>query len=265
MSIDEQGLTMTVYTVRPDALVGEVATLMVTHGVGDVIVVEEGKPIGILTDRDLVARIMAAGLDGKNVLVHDIMSTPLVTVPRNEEVGTAIALMSRHGIRRLPILDEAGKLVSILTLDDLLMLSLDGRPELSNIVRRQLRLGDGPPAPPLPTEPRLTETEDAGRPAIFPLSGTVENIVRSTVLVPIQRGQHRHIHHTPRAWLSRNRFWIVIVLLFSILGTLAALATRYFVGAIYRYDPQYYEPKDIERQHQLLEEELKKQEERKRQ
>ncbi len=263
MNIDDQGLTMTVYTVTPDALVGDVATLMVTHGVGDVIVAEEGKPVGILTDRDLVARVMAAGLDGKTVLVRDIMSTPPVTVPRNEEVGTAIALMSHHGIRRLPIVDEAGRLMSILTLDDIIMLSLDGRPELSNIVRRQLRIGDGPP--PLSTKPHLTKMEDSGRPAIFPLSGTVENIVRSAVLVPIKRGHHQHIHQTPRTWFSRNRFWLVIVLLLSILGALAALATRYFVVAIYRYNPQYYEPKDIERQHQLLEEELKKREELKRQ
>lgn len=135
---------MTVYTVTPDALVDDVATLMVTHGIGDAIVVEEGKPVGILTDRDLVTRVMAAGLNGTTLLARDIMSAPPVTVPRNEEVSTAIALMSHHGIRRLPIIDEAGKLVSILTLDDIIMLSLNGQPELSNIVRRQLRLGDAP-------------------------------------------------------------------------------------------------------------------------
>ena len=225
MSIDDQGLTMTVYTVTPDTLAGDVATLMVTQGVGDVIVVEEGKPVGILTDRDLVARVMAAGLDGKTVLVRDIMSTPPVTVPRNEEVSTATALMSHHGIRRLPIVDEAGKLVSSLTLDDIIMLSLDGRPELSNIVRQQLGIGDGPP--PLPTEPHLTETEGAGRPAIFPLSGTVESIARSAVVVPIPRGHHRHIHQTPRAWFSRNRFWLIFVLTLSLISTAALLLLPY--------------------------------------
>ena len=56
----------------------------------------------------------------------------------------------------------------------------------------------------------------------------------------------------------------MIVLLLSIIGALAALATYYFVGTIYRYNPQYYEPKDLDRQHQL-EEKLRKQEERKRQ
>ena len=146
MNINDQGLTITVYTVAPHALVGDVASLMVTHGVGDAIVMEEGKPVGILTDRDLVTRVMAAGLDGTTLLARDIMSAPPVTIPRNEEVSTAIALMSHHGIRRLPIIDEAGKLVSILTLDDIIMLSLNGQPELSNIVRRQLRLGDAPPA-----------------------------------------------------------------------------------------------------------------------
>lgn len=260
----EQGLTMTVYTVTPDVSASDVANLMVTQGVGDVIVVEECQPVGILTDRDLVARVMAAGLDGKNVRVREIMSTPPVTVPRNEEVGTAIALMSRHGIRRLPIVDEAGRLVSILTLDDIVMLSLDGQPELSNIIRRQLQLGKGPPPSPLPTEQQLAEAEGSRRPAALPFSGTVEHIARSSVVVPIQRGHLRPLRDTPRAWFSRNRFWIVIVLLFSILGTLAALAVRYYGGAIYRYNPQYYEPKDIERQQQLLEEENRRLEELKR-
>lgn len=72
---------MTVYTVTPDALVDDVATLMVTHGIGDAIVVEEGKPVGILTDRDLVTRVMAAGLNGTTLLARDIMSAPPVTVP----------------------------------------------------------------------------------------------------------------------------------------------------------------------------------------
>lgn len=260
----EQGLTMTVYTVTPDASASDAANLMVTQGVGDVIVVEECKPVGILTDRDLVARVMAAGLDGKNVRVREIMSSPPVTVPRNEEVGTAIVLMSRHGIRRLPIIDEEGRLVSILTLDDIIMLSLDGRPELSNVVRRQLQFGKGSPPPPLSAEQQLTEAEGLRRPAAIPFSGTVEHIARSSVVVPMERSRLRPLRDTPRAWFSRNRFWIVIVLLLSIIGTLAALAIRYFGGAIYRYNPQYYEPKDIERQHQLLEEEIRKQEEQKR-
>ncbi|MCX5722729.1 MAG: CBS domain-containing protein [Nitrospirae bacterium] len=225
MSIDDQGLTMTVYTVTLDALADDVATLMVTQGVGDVIVVEEGKPVGILTDRDLVARIMAAGLDGKTVLVRDIMSAPPVTVSQNEEVGIAIALMSHHGIRRLPIVDEAGKLVSILTLDDLLMLGLDGQPELSNIVRRQLRLGKEPL--PSPTGLQRAETEGSSRPATLPLSSTVERIARSSVVVPIKRGQYRHIHHTPRTWFSRNRFWLIFILALSLISTAALLLLPY--------------------------------------
>lgn len=256
---------MTVYTVTPDALACEVATLMVTQRVGDVIVVEEKKPVGILTDRDLVARVMAAGLESNTVLVRDIMSAPPVTVPRNQELSIAIELMSLHGIRRLPIVDEEGRLVSILTLDDIIMLGLDGQPELRNIVQRQLRLGNGPLPPPLPEEGHQATTEGSPRPAAFPFSGTVEHFSRSTVVVPITR---RHLrpppHHTPTSWRGRNRSWILIVVLLSILGALAMLATRYFVGAIYRYDPQYYDPKDLERQHQLLEQEIKKLEELKR-
>lgn len=252
---------MTVYTVTPEALACDVATLMVTQKVGDVIIVEENRPVGILTDRDLVARVMATGLESKTVLVRDIMSAPLVTVPQNQELSLAIELMSLHGIRRLPIVDEEGQLVSILTLDDIIMLGLEGRPELSTILRRQLQLE---PPRPLPGKTYQADAEGSFQPAALPFSGTVEHIARPTVVVPITLRHLRPPRHTPASWRGRNRSWFLIIVLLSILGALAILATRYFVGMIYQSNPQYYEPKDLERQHHLLEQELKKLEELKR-
>lgn len=195
-----RGLTPTVYTVPPDAVVREAAELMRVRGVGDVVVVEGLKPVGILTDRDIVLRVTARGLDPAQVPVREVMSAPLITVTRETEVREGIALMGRHGIRRLPIVDKEGRLASILTLDDILLLQLDDAQDIRDIIQRQLSSGE------------LT-----GR----TLSGPVTSIARAVVAPPIiteshwlrsyvqQKGYaHSHPH---RLW--RLRFWLIALLL----------------------------------------------------
>jgi CBS domain-containing protein len=137
-----KGLTPTVFTVGPDAPLSEVAGLLASHGVGAVVVVEDRKPVGIVTDRDLAVQLAAPVLDPRRVQVKTIMSQPLVTVTREDEVSTALALMRRHRIRRLPIVNDEGHLCSIFTLDDALLLHLEGQGDLSTIVKEQLQ-GEG--------------------------------------------------------------------------------------------------------------------------
>lgn len=187
MSAPGEGLTATVYTVAPDASVSDVARLMVSGDVGDVIVVEDQKPIGVLTDRDIVVRVIGAGLDAKEVRVREVMSSPPVTVSRNAEVGVAVGLMGFHGIRRLPIVDEDRRLVSILTLDDLILLGLDNQPELKHIVRRQLRPGEKPETPPkIPAVAPSQQGVPLKRGEVL-LSGPVASVARPSVVVPVGR------------------------------------------------------------------------------
>jgi CBS domain-containing protein len=94
--------------------------------VGDVLVVEKKQdvtiPLGIVTDRDVVVEIVAPGLDPKVITVGDIMLPHLSSIEEDAEVFHAIKLMTSKGIRRLPVVDNNGSLIGILTLDDLLLM-----------------------------------------------------------------------------------------------------------------------------------------------
>ena len=107
-----------------DTSVIEAAALMRKHHVGDVMVVEEAngqrKPVGIVTDRDLVVEVMASGLDPSAPKVGDLVSRPMVTIDEGASYGQTIGLMSVKGVRRMPVVGQAGELVGIITLDDLL-------------------------------------------------------------------------------------------------------------------------------------------------
>jgi CBS domain-containing protein len=100
-------------TVEPKATLGEVATLMKQEDCGSIPVVEGGRLVGIVTDRDIVIRAVAAGKDPKSVRVSEVMSADPVTVRPNEEVDQARKVMADRQIRRLPVVED-GALVGIL-------------------------------------------------------------------------------------------------------------------------------------------------------
>jgi CBS domain-containing protein len=130
----------TVIANREDT-VAEAAKLMRQHHVGDVIVVEERDgmrvPVGIVTDRDLVVEIMATELDPAVITVGDIMEPELVTVKESVGVFEAMQYMHSKTVRRLPVVDENGALVGILTLDDLLELLSEELRAVSRLVSYQ--------------------------------------------------------------------------------------------------------------------------------
>ena len=115
-----------VITVQRDATALHAAVLMRQHHVGDVVVIENRNnktvPIGIVTDRDIVVELVATELDCKVITVGDIIITKLIVVKDSAGVFEAIQLMANKGVRRLPVVDDAGGLVGIVTLDDLLLL-----------------------------------------------------------------------------------------------------------------------------------------------
>lgn len=111
--------TRSVVTVEPSLTVAGVARVMGERSVGTVVVARDGKPVGILTDRDLVTRVLARGLDPARTKAEDVMSHPLVTVSEKDEALRAATLMREAQVRRLPVLAEDGGLVGIIALDDL--------------------------------------------------------------------------------------------------------------------------------------------------
>jgi CBS domain-containing protein len=102
----------------------DVAQLMRHSHVGDVVVVDQpnGKKvaIGIVTDRDLVVQVMAAERDPLTTTAGDIMGPDLVTVGERNTIHETAELMRLKGVRRIPVVDEDGGLLGIVTLDDLL-------------------------------------------------------------------------------------------------------------------------------------------------
>lgn len=130
-----------VVIVQPDSAILEAAQLMRHHHVGDVVVVEDRSgvqvPIGIVTDRDLVVEIMAPELDQRVITVGDIMMPGLATVKENAGVSKTIEYMRAKGVRRMPVVDNSGGLVGILTLDDLLELLAEELLALAKLVKQE--------------------------------------------------------------------------------------------------------------------------------
>jgi CBS domain-containing protein len=109
-----------VATVPPDATIRKVTFLMRDRGVGAVVVVNgKGKPVGIVTDRD-VALALAVDEKDPDVPVSEIMPGEIVTIGENEGIFNATQYIFGYQVRRLPIVDSDGKLVGIVTMDDLL-------------------------------------------------------------------------------------------------------------------------------------------------
>jgi len=105
--------------VGPDASCGHLARLMRDKGIGSVVVVEDGKPVGIVTERDLVHRVMAASMNPDGCTAAQISSRPVVAVSVHADVEMAVDTMNEYKIRRLVVVDDRDKVAGILTTDDL--------------------------------------------------------------------------------------------------------------------------------------------------
>lgn len=114
--------TNQVITVREGDPVRDAARKMAERNVGAVVVTDTNSaPVGILTDRDIVMKVVSAGKNPQTSLVADIMSPHVATLPEDEGLMEATRIMMEHGVRRLPIVDGTGKVVGILSMDDILM------------------------------------------------------------------------------------------------------------------------------------------------
>lgn len=106
-------------TVEVHAAVREVAQAMSREGVGSVIVVDDGRPVGIVTDRDLVVRAMARDLP-LDSRVDAVMSMGVVAVDAGADVREAVRMFGTHPVRRIPVV-EGHRVVGVIAVDDLLM------------------------------------------------------------------------------------------------------------------------------------------------
>ena len=108
-----------VKTARLDDTVQNIAMLMNRYQIGCVIIVDDDdKPLGIITERDIIKRVICKAIHPENARIIDVMSKPLVTAPPDMRAGDAAKIMLEHNIKKLPVVDE-GRLVGLVTLTDL--------------------------------------------------------------------------------------------------------------------------------------------------
>lgn len=132
-----------VVVIERDASVQEAAKLMREHHVGSIIVVGTNemshRPIGVLTDRDIVIEFIAKELSPTDIAVGDAMSFELVTVSEDCELFEVVETMKRHGVRRIPVVDTEGSLVGLVASDDALDLLVEQLSDLVAVVEHQWR------------------------------------------------------------------------------------------------------------------------------
>lgn len=117
--------------LRAEATISEAAEVMRREDIGDVIVVDADRLHGILTDRDIVVRVLAEGQDPSQTRIGDVCSRELTTISPEESVGQAVRLMREKAIRRLPVVED-DEVVGMLTIGDIAV-ERDSRTALADI------------------------------------------------------------------------------------------------------------------------------------
>lgn len=115
----EDMMVRNVITIESDSSVKQAAESMNKHEIGCLIVCRKGDAVGIVTERDLLKRVVATAKDVKTTRVKEIMSSPLTTVKPATEVEEAVKLMFQSKIKKLPVVDEERQPVGLVTSTDI--------------------------------------------------------------------------------------------------------------------------------------------------
>jgi len=135
MSIGKH-FTCEVVTIDKNAALKVAAQLMFDKNTGSVVVTENEEPVGLFTDRDLASCVVNEQ-NINELKVADAMSTDLLTIKNTQGMQDALEAMAKQGVRRAPVVDDKGKLVGIITTDDVVKILADEFSKLSQIVHQQ--------------------------------------------------------------------------------------------------------------------------------
>ena len=114
--------TKPVVTASAQMTVSEAARAMRSKNIGALVVVNAGRPIGMLTDRDIAIDVVARGMDPDSVRVGDVMRKKPVTIRQDLGLLDAARTFAKSGVRRLPVVDKGGVVIGVIAVDDIMML-----------------------------------------------------------------------------------------------------------------------------------------------
>lgn len=129
-----------VVTTEEDTTVMQAVKIMNKLEIGCLIVLRKGKPAGILTERDLLRRVLAKSKDPKKTIVSEVMTKPLVFGKPYMEVEEAVKLMFKMKIKKLPVVGKNGQLAGLITLTDLVRF----QPQMISIIKKLSVKEDAP-------------------------------------------------------------------------------------------------------------------------
>jgi CBS domain-containing protein len=133
-----QNLAVDVETIGRDTPITEIARAMLEEELGDLVVAEDDRPVGIVTDRD-VALAVARFEDLRALTAEDVMTSDPVTIHEDATAVDLPATMARGGVRRIPVVDDDGKLVGIATLDDVVATAGEMLDDVATVIEMQSR------------------------------------------------------------------------------------------------------------------------------
>ena len=123
-----------VISIDEDASVQDAANLMAQHEIGSLVVTEKRKPVGIITERDLLSRVLATGKHAEATKVKAIMSKPIICGDPEMDADEAARYMVHKNIKKLPVVED-GRLIGIMTLTDLCTV----QPDLAQVIEEETR------------------------------------------------------------------------------------------------------------------------------
>lgn len=134
----------TVITAEADESVLAAAIRMRRQGIGVLVVLDEKRRlVGMLTDRDVVARCVALGKVPRDAKIGDVMTQPVKAVGEDTPIELALAFMRSGGFRRVPVVDRKGRLAGLLALDDVLALLAEEFGQIGKLLAKSVPKGSG--------------------------------------------------------------------------------------------------------------------------
>jgi len=130
------------------ATVATASALMAAQGVGALIVVDRDRPVGIVTDRDIVTRGVAKHVES-DARIDSLMTIGLIALDARAEVAELMQVFMHHAVRRVPIV-EHDRVVGVVSLDDVLVSLANNMIDITNVMAAQIMFPHGNDAPPVP-------------------------------------------------------------------------------------------------------------------